>query len=386
MSHILELRKFVVPEFVFGAQARKLVGRYAQSLRMQNILLVSDVGLQKQRWLSETEALLRESGALVMNYLHISPNPRDHEIMSGARLFMDSHCDGIVALGGGSVIDAAKGIGIVASNGGSILDYEGVDKIARPMPPHIAIPTTAGTAADISQFAIINDTSRQVKIAIVSKSSIPDVALVDPETLCSMDPVLTACTGMDALTHAIEAYVSNAASPITDGHALHAIGLVWKFLKRSVEAPLDLEARGEMMLASLTAGMAFSNASLGCVHAMAHSLGGLLDLPHGECNALLLPHVMRYNYGHAPERFDQIAHTFGLPLEGLGSQQRCEQVAQAVEGLGQSIGLDWTLGSRGLTRDLIPRLSSTAIHDPCNATNPRRPSEGDLAVLFSEAL
>lgn len=386
MSRILELRKFVVPEFVFGAQARRLVGRYAQSLRMQNILLVSDVGLQKQRWLGEVEALLRESGAQVMGYLHVSPNPRDHEIMSGARLFMDSHCDGIVALGGGSVIDAAKGIGIVASNGGSILDYEGVDKIARPMPPLIAIPTTAGTAADISQFAIVNDTSRRVKIAIVSKSSIPDVALIDPETLCSMDPQLTACTGMDALTHAIEAYVSNASSPITDGHALHAIGLVWKHLKRSVEAPLDLEARGEMMLASLTAGMAFSNASLGCVHAMAHSLGGLLDLPHGECNALLLPHVMRYNYGHASERFDQIAHIFGLPQEGLDSQQRREQLALAVEGLAQSIGLDWTLGSRGLTPDLIPRLSSTAIHDPCNATNPRRPSEGDLAALFSEAL
>lgn len=386
MDSILALRKFVVPEFVFGVGARKLVARYAQTLRIRKIFLASDVGVQKSGWSGEIEVILRQAGFDVVPFYQISPNPRDHEVMTGSKEFLDTHCDGIVAIGGGSVIDAAKGIGVLASNGGSILDYEGVDRIPRPMPPLIAIPTTAGSSADVSQFAIINDTQRRLKLVVVSKSVVPDIALVDPETLLTMDPLLSACTGLDALTHAIEAFVSNASSPITDGHAMHALDLLWRYLQTSVANPQNLEALSQVMLASLAAGMAFSNASLGSVHAMAHSLGGLLDLPHGECNALLLPHVIAYNYEYAKERFDRIGMLWGMNLQGMSNSECCEALIAAVCDLRERVGIHWTLGSRGLNEDAIPQLAANAFRDPCNATNPRHPTENELASLFKEAL
>lgn len=386
MESILALRKFVVPEFVFGAGARKLAVRYAQNLKMRKILLVSDSGLQKSGWTSEQEQMLRQAGLDVMPYSQISPNPRDHEIMSGTKMFLDAHCDGMVAVGGGSVIDAAKGIGIVASNGGSILDYEGIDKVPHPMPPLIAIPTTAGTSADISQFAIINDSLRHIKIAIISKSVIPDVALVDPETLATVSPLLAAYTGFDALTHAIEAFVSNASSSITDGHALHAMELLWKYLERAVNNPGDLEAHGYVMMASLTAGMAFSNASLGSVHALAHSLGGQMDLPHGECNSLLLPHVVAYNYLAAGERYDQIGRLWNVDLAGCTGAERCARLVRTLKEFQNRVGIHGGLADRGLTENDIYTLSQHAINDPCNATNPRRPTSADLANILREAL
>lgn len=196
---------------------------------------------------------------------------------------------------GFGAIDCAKGIGVASTNRKHMLEFKGVDHVPIPGPPFIAIPSTAGTSADVSQFAIINDTDRRCKFAIISKSVVPDVALIDPTTTTTMDPYLTACTGMDALVHAIEAFVSTAHSPLFDIHALEAIRLVCKHLPFAIRNPQDAEARGGMMLASLEAGLAFSNASLGAVHAMAHSLGGYLDLPHGECNVLLLDHVVAFN-------------------------------------------------------------------------------------------
>lgn len=386
MSVTAPLRKFVLPEFVFGDDARLLCGRYAKNLHMRRILLVSDTTINQYGWTREISANLQASGMETIVFQEISPNPRDFEIMTGNRMFQEHKCDGIVAIGGGSVLDAAKGIGIVASNGGHILDYEGVDKIPLPMPPLIAIPTTAGTAADISQFTIVNDQRRRVKIAIISKASLADVALVDPRTLDTMPSVLAACTGLDALTHAIEAFVSNASSPITDHHALLAMDLIWKNLRTSVQVRSDSAAHANMMLASLSAGMAFSNASLGSVHAMAHSLGGYLDLPHGECNALLLPHVIRFNYSAAKQRFQQIARLWNLPIDATPPDKRCDLLVDAIVELRRQVGIDWTLSKHGLRETDIAELAHLAILDPCNATNPRRPHQDDLATIFREAL
>jgi alcohol dehydrogenase class IV len=306
--------------------------------------------------------------------------------MAGAAVYTENLCDSLVAVGGGSVMDCAKGIGIVISNGGDILDYEGIDQIGVPMPPLICIPTTGGTSADLSQFAIINNSSELVKIAVISKAVVPDVALVDPLTLTSMDAYLTACTGMDALSHAIEAYVSNASSPLTDLHALEAMRLVAASLRRTVETPLDLKVRGEMMLASLQAGLAFSNASLGAVHSMAHSLGGYSDLPHGECNALLLPHVIDYNFSRVPERFRKIADALAIPSAGLADAELRAALIAGVIDLRRQCGIDGTLASRGVNISDVGILSGKAIKDPCNATNPRPPTKEDLAAVFREAL
>ena len=381
-----EIRKFVAPEFIFGADARLLAGRYARRLGGQRVLLISDPGVQAAGWTEDVGSGLEQEGLAVTRFLGVSPNPRDTEVMEGAALFREAGCNLIVAVGGGSVMDCAKGVGIVAANGGSILAFEGVDQVPAPMAPLICIPTTGGTSADVSQFAIITDTQERVKIAIISKAVVPDVALIDPRTLLTMDAYLTACTGMDAMVHAIEAFVSNAHSPITDLHALEAIRLVSTHLRASTAAPADLELRTQIMLASLQAGLAFSNASLGSVHAMAHSLGGYMDLAHGECNALLLPHVMDFNFNTAPERYRRIGEAMGCDLRGLNERESRSRILRHVLDLRRDCGIDDGLAARGVRLDDLPRLAGKAILDPCNATNPRPPSRDDLRALYAEAM
>ncbi len=255
---------------------------------------------------------LKAEGLPYTVFFEVTSNPRAQEVMAGARSYSDEHCNIIVAIGGGSPMDCAKGIGIVSSNKKHILEFEGVDQVPIPGPPFICIPTTAGSSADVSQFAIINDTERMVKIAIISKTVVPDVALIDPATTTTMDAHLTACTGMDALSHGMEAFVSNAHSPITDLHSMEAIRLIAANLLPTIAMPENIDMRSKMMLGSLHAGLAFSNASLGAVHAMAHSLGGYLDLPHGECNALLLEHVVAFNFDAASKRYRLIGKAMGL--------------------------------------------------------------------------
>ncbi|MDR3673262.1 MAG: iron-containing alcohol dehydrogenase [Holophaga sp.] len=383
---ISELRKFVAPEIIFGLDARLQAGRYARTLGASRVLLVSDPGVARCGWSAEAAGLLEREGLVVNLFQDISPNPRDPEVMAGTRRYLDSESDLIVAVGGGSVIDCAKGIGIVASNGGSILDYEGVDQVRIPMPPLICIPTTAGTSADVSQFAIVNHVAEQVKIAIVSKAVVPDVALIDPRTLLTLDPYLTACTGMDALVHGIEAFVSSGHSPLTDLHALEAVRLVATHLAASVRQPQDLDLRTRIMQASLQAGLAFSNASLGSVHAMAHSLGGFNDMIHGECNALLLPHVIDFNFPVAVDRFRIIAEALGCAVAGLGATELKARLIQRVMDLRGACGIAGGLGSRGVRTADAGRLAAKAIEDPCNATNPRPPSKADLEAIYLEAL
>jgi alcohol dehydrogenase class IV len=383
---IWELRKFVAPEFVFGIDARKLVGRYARNLGAARVLLVTDPGVLRAGWAEEAAAGLRDEHIEVALFSGVSPNPRDFEVMAGVEAFRRGDCDFIVSVGGGSAMDAAKGIGIVASNGGNILDYEGIDRVPVPMPPLLCIPTTCGTSADVSQFAIINNTGARVKIAIVSKALVPDASLIDPVTLSSLSAATTAATGMDAMVHAIEAIVSNASSQLTDLHALQALRLLRTHLAAAVKDAGDMEARGGVMLASLEAGLAFSNASLGCVHALAHSLGGYLDLPHGECNALLLPHVVDYNFASVPERYRCLGEALGLDFGGLPEAEIRRRLCGHLLELRRSLGIVDGLRARGLAETDIPVLARKAINDPCNATNPRRPVVGDLETILCEAL
>jgi alcohol dehydrogenase class IV len=383
---IFELRKFVAPEIIFGLDARLQAGRYARNLGARRVLLVSDPGVGRSGWSTEAAGLLEQEGLVVSRFQDVSPNPRDPEVMAGARRYLDSESDLIVAVGGGSVMDCAKGIGIVASNGGSILDYEGVDQVRIPMPPLICIPTTAGSSADVSQFAIVNHVAEQVKIAIISKAVVPDVALIDPRTLLTLDPYLTACTGMDALVHGIEAFVSSGHSPLTDLHALEAVRLVSRHLVDSVAHPGDLAIRTRIMQASLQAGLAFSNASLGSVHAMAHSLGGFKDMAHGECNALLLPHVIDFNFPAAVDRFRMIAEALGCQVAGLTAAELRARLLQRVLDLRGGCGIAAGLGARGVRAADAGRLAAKAMGDPCNATNPRLPSKADLETIYLEAL
>lgn len=382
---MLELRKFVAPEFVFGFGARKLAVQYAANFGAKKLLMVTDPGILKAGWSREIADAFDAAGIECVIFPHVTPNPRSDEVMAGAELYRSEHCDLIVAVGGGSPIDCAKGIGIVCTNRRSILDFEGIDRVDVPGPPLICVPTTAGTSADVSQFAIINNADRKIKIAIISKTMVPDVALIDSETTLSMDLHLTACTGMDALVHAIEAYVSTASGPITDIHAIAAISLIHKNLLRVLEFPDDITLRNEMMLASLEAGLAFSNASLGAVHAMAHSLGGLLDLPHGECNALLLEHVVAFNFSAAPLRYGRIAECMGIDTSGKSESAIKEALLARIRDFRELAGIRHTLGQCGVTSKDIPLLARNAINDACMVTNPRQPAIRDIEGIYESA-
>ena len=379
----LELRKFVSPEFVFGFGARHLAGRYAKNLGARKVLVVSDPGVMAVGWTDPVIASLQKEGIGHAVFWEVTPNPKAEEVAAGVGVYEEQGCNAIVAVGGGSPMDCAKGIGIVSSNRKSILDFEGVDQVSVPGPLLICVPTTAGTSADLSQFAIITDTQRKVKISIISKTVVPDVSLLDPETTTTMDEELTACTGMDALAHAVEAYVSNASSPVTDLHALEAVRLVSRNLLGVLSDPADMEKRRRMMLGSLHAGLAFSNASLGAVHAMAHSLGGLLDSPHGESNAILLSYVVAFNFEAAAARYGRIGQAMEVDLES-GSEK--EAFLDALGRFRESAGVTRTLGQLGVRREDIGELAGNAMQDACMVTNPRRPTAREIEVIYEEAL
>lgn len=380
----LSLRKCVTPEFIFGSEARKLAGTYAKNLGAKRVLVVTDKGVKDAGWLQEVTDTLDKSGLIYTVFEDVVPNPRDTNVQSGVKAYRDNRCDSIVCVGGGSVIDCAKGIGIVVSNGGNILEYEGIDKIHSPLPPLVCIPTTAGSSADVSQFAIVNDTQRSVKIAIISKSIVPDVALVDPETTLSMDFELTINTGLDALTHAFEAYVSNANSSITDMYAIEAIQYLHCALPKLSNNLHDIDARGSVMMGSLLAGLAFSNASLGAVHAMAHPLGGWLDLPHGLCNAILLDKVVEFNLPYATKRYEDIARVFGIKVQNQNQYEK--DFLKVLKDFKEALHLDKKLSLLGVNEKVIPSLSSMALQDACMVTNPKFPSQEEVEAIYAKAL
>ena len=380
------LRKFVSPEIIFGAGARHAVANYANTFGARKVLIVSDPGVVKAGWLTDVIASLESQDIDYACFTDVSPNPRCEEVMAGAAFYQEQGCNVIVAVGGGSPMDCAKGIGIVSAHGRHILEFEGVDTIDVAIPPLIFIPTTAGTSADVSQFAIISDQTEKVKISIVSKAVVPDVSLIDPETTMTMDGFLSACTGIDALVHAIEAFVSTGAGPLTDMHALDAIRLINTNIAPLVANPKDMQLREQVMLGSMKAGLAFSNAILGAVHAMSHSLGGFLDLPHGLCNAMLLEHVIDFNYSEATDRFKVVAETMGIDTRGLTTQQVKAKLMEHVIALKMEVGLTQKLAENGVKVSDIPTLSEKALKDPCILTNPRKSSKRDVEVVYEEAL
>jgi alcohol dehydrogenase class IV len=382
----MELRKFVAPEFVFGPDARLLAPRFIRNFSSRRVLVVTDPGVIGAGWVGELTELLKKENIDHAVYSSVTPNPKAEEVMAGAEVFKSEHCDALLAIGGGSPMDCAKGIGIVSSNKRHILEFEGVDQVNVPGPPLICLPTTAGTSADVSQFAIIADTERKVKIAIVSKTVVPDVALIDPVLTTTMDAELTACTGMDALVHGIEAYVSNASSPITDLHALQAVRLVNRNIVKAVREPGDFESRERMMLASLHAGLAFSNASLGAVHAMAHSVGGFTDAPHGELNTILLKHVMDYNFSAAPERYMDIGRAMGVVFDGAFIDSVKHNLLDKVGTIFKEIGLKSSLKDLGVRKKDIPQLARNAMSDACIVTNPKRLSQKEIEEIYEKAL
>ncbi|HMK47288.1 MAG TPA: iron-containing alcohol dehydrogenase [Methanocella sp.] len=384
-SSLIELRKFVAPEFIFGNGALKLVGQCAKNFGASKVLIVTDQGIIREEWTGKVIKCLDEEGLPYALFSDVTPNPRAEEVMTGAKYYQNEGCNVIVAVGGGSVIDCAKGIGIVSKNHQNILDFAGVDLIQVPGPPLICVPTT-GVGVDISQFAVITDIEKEMKMCLCSKTLVPDVSLIDPDTTLTLPVDQTAYTGIDAFTHALEAYVSNASSPLTDLLALDAMKLLYSYLISTIREPKNPEHRLKIALGSLEAGLAFSNASLGLAHALSHSLGGKTDLPHGECNAVFIPYVVRFNYDAVSERYNQIGEAVGLDLEGLSQYRKKTMVIDKISGFQQEIEALCKLEKIRISKEDIPVLARKAMKSLFIVTNPRPVGVEDAAEIFRKAI
>jgi alcohol dehydrogenase len=379
--------KFQAPEIVFGPESLAEAGFAARRIGAQRPFVVTDPGIIAAGWADELSQHLADADLPATFWSGLTPNPKDSEIAEGYQRYRESGCDVIIAIGGGSCLDAAKGIAILTGNGGQILDYAGVDRVTRPIPPLLMIPSTAGTGADVSQFCIITDTARKVKVTIMGRALVPEISVTDPRLLSTMPADLAAATGLDALTHAIEAYVSCGHNPLADGHALNAVRLVFDNLPRIVDRDATGDLRGHMAQASLEAGMAFTNALLGATHAMSHQVGGLLDLPHGVVNGVLLPHVIRFNAAAVPDRFVPLAQAAGLPVaRGMPGEDAGYMLADRVRAVADELDIPRGLAEIGVEPGSVPTLATNALADACLATNPRPVSQADLAALFHAAL
>ena len=379
---------FYIPTVtLMGIGAHKELGAQIKSLGGKKPFICTDKGITKVGLTEQIAELIRkDAGVEPVIFDETIPNPTDKNVHDGLKIFKDKKCDMIISLGGGSSHDAGKGIGIVATNGGNIRNYEGVNKSTKPMPPFIAINTTAGTASEMTRFCIITDTDRKVKMAIVDWRVTPNLAINDPLLMAGMPPLLTAATGMDALTHAIEAYVSTIATPVTDACAMQAIDLISKYLRAAVANGQDMEARDRMAYAEYLAGMAFNNASLGHVHAMAHQLGGFYDLPHGVCNAILLPHVQQFNMIAKMSRFADIARAMGEPVDGLSEREAAKRALEAIRALSADVGIPSGLKELGVKEEDLPTMAENAQKDACGFTNPRCPKLVDVIEIYRSAL
>ncbi|MGG1599039.1 iron-containing alcohol dehydrogenase [Paenibacillus naphthalenovorans] len=378
--------KFMTPEIIFGTNALSQIGESLLRLGAKKVFVVSDKGVLNSGWVELAVRYLKDCKLDYCLWTELTSNPKDYEVEKGVRTYVESGCNSVVGIGGGSAIDAAKSVALLATNSGTIQQYEGVDLVTRPLPPMVMVPTTAGSGSEVSQFSIIRNSKHKVKMTIISKSLIPDIAIIDPQTLMTKDARLTAHTGMDVLSHAIESYISLAATPMTEGYSLQAIRLVANYLRPSVASQHNREAKEAMAMASLQAGIAFSNSILGAVHAMSHQLGGLLDLPHGEVNSILLPYVLEYNLISCPEKFKNISEAFGENVEGLSLTAAARKAIGAVKELAGDLGISDSLSGLNLKEEQIDFMSHNAVHDACMTTNPRDMKVSDVKMLFRHAL
>jgi alcohol dehydrogenase len=384
---------FFIPSVTqIGVGAVKMCGEKIKALGGTKPLIVTDKGIVKFGILKMVTDVLDAAGMSYAVFDETIPNPTDKNVHDAVDLYKKEGCDSLITLGGGSSHDCGKGVGFVTANGGKIHDFEGVDKSTKPFPPYVAINTTAGTASEMTRFCIITDLSRHVKMAIVDWRCTPGIAINDPVLMMGMPPRLTAATGMDALTHAVEAYVSTIATPMTDACAEKAIELVFKFLPKAVANGADMEARDMMAYAEYLAGMAFNNASLGHVHAMAHQLGGFYDLPHGECNAILLPHVEKFNLIACIDRLAYLAKLIGEPVAGISNRAAADVFLDAIRRLSADIGIPTGLVEMGkfYGKDVkasdIPTMTGNAQKDACSFTNPRCATDKDVVAIYTSAL
>ncbi len=371
---------------VFGRGLVKDVGFEAAKLKGRRAFLVTDKVLRSLGLVDRVLTGFKDSDVEVVGvYDEVPPNSEIKVVERGAALAREAGCDLLVALGGGSVLDTAKGMNLLLVEGGSLLEWQGSGLLSRPLLPLIAIPTTAGTGSEVTIAAVIRDEEQGLKLEFNSPFMMPDVALLDPELTVSLPPAMTAATGIDALTHAIEGYVSVYAEPISDAFCLHAIRLIMRYLPRAVSDGADIEARGYMLLAASIAGMGFTNALCGIVHAIAHACGGRYGVPHGAANGILLTAGMEFNLPVAAERYRDVAEAMGLDVPDKEPEVATTMAILAVAGLRQNIGLPCCLREVGVPREGLQQLAEDALGDAMMISNPRSASQDEILELLEKA-
>jgi alcohol dehydrogenase len=380
----MDITKFAIPEIIFGRGSLNYVGQCALRLGAKKVFLVSDTGIEKAGWVQQLMDILKKEGIDWVYYSGVNPNPRDFQIEQGAEIYRENAADVVIAIGGGSAMDTAKGVAIIASNGGRIKDYEGANRVHRPLPPMVLITTTAGSGSDISQFCIITDVERAVKMSIITRTLVPNIAIVDPLILQTKSEALIIQSACDALAHAVEAYTSTIASPFTEMQSLKAIDLILRYLPKAVETR-SIDFLEKLSVASTCASMAFSNASLGAEHALAHSLGGYFDMRHGVVHPILLTAVMRFNLSYAETKLADIGRVVLDRHVGSARETALAGIAR-LEAFFASFHVSLKLRQELSQTDkqYLEPICKMAVNDACNLTNPRPASWQELLQICEE--
>jgi alcohol dehydrogenase len=377
---------YMPPVSMIGPGVLQDVGPEIKSMGCTKALLVTDAVLVQVGVVKKLTDVLEASGIQYALFSDVQPNPTCANVNAGLAMLKKESCDLIVSLGGGSPQDCAKAVAILAANGGDIRDYEGVFKSAKKGLPIVAINTTAGTASEVTINYVITDEARHVKMVMVDKNCLAAIAVNDPELMVAKPAALTAATGMDALTHAIEAYLTRGAYRLTDALALESIRLISESLRDAVRNGGDLEARTKMAYGSFIAGMSFSNCGLGVVHSLAHQLGGVYNLPHGVCNAVLLPRVMKFNAPACGDKLRAVAEAMGVKTAALSTEEANAAAIAAVEQLSAEVGIPAGLKELGVSDEKFLAMATLALADPCAPGNPREMNLEEAIAIYKAAL
>lgn len=369
---------------IIGKGCIQEIPRHIDVIAGKKALVVSDEGLEKIGTVRKVLEVLERAGKPYALYTGVKPNPTVSIVNEAKNIYDREGCDYLIGIGGGSPLDVSKAVSILASNGGKVEDYNGLDKSQKAGAPLIAINTTAGTGSEVTRAYVVTDEVRKSKMLMVDANCLSYLAINDPDLMVGMPPALTAATGMDALTHAIEAYVAKSHFPFTDGIALEAVALIAKSLEKAYEDGRNIEARTDMCWAEYMAGLAFSNAGLGMVHAMAHQLGGFYNTPHGVANAILLTHVMRYNTSACKERYADIAKALGIQTSKMTSDQAANAAIEYIEGMAERMKIPKLSETAFKPGDVIT-LSLHALEDTGMPENPKEASLVDVQKVFMDA-
>jgi alcohol dehydrogenase len=382
--NLLNSFSFELPTRIeYGLGSTEKLAEFVNELGARKVLLVTDRGIEASGVLSAISDQLTDAHLEFEAFSDVESNPKDHNVHAGAKMARSVQADCLVAIGGGSPIDCAKAIAVLATHEGQVRDYEGRDKISGNVLPLIAIPTTAGTGSEVTFSAVITDTAEGFKFTVKHGCLAPKMAILDPQMTLTMPSGLTAATGMDALTHAIEGYTSRVSEPLADAAALFAIELVTKHLKIAVFEGKNMEARAGMLLGSVLAGIAFSHSDVGSVHCIAEALGGKYDTAHGVCNAVVLPAVMEYNMDYCRERYARIASAMGISYASV--EEGARSAVEAVKQLAVDVALP-SFSSFGVNKKDVEELANKSFVNGSNIDNPRPMGKEDYLVLFKSMM